>query len=446
MRIAQKKMALEFIHTLYQAHDQIKNMINKNKLDSARDMLEQCQEGAIHLGELIEKSEGEDGVTIELLEDYCENIYKVHTTLGTNENIGKLIKIIHKQLVQIENSIKNDIQQRLEVVFLPYNASMWDSLESVWKAADADQNCDPYVIPIPFYNKYPDGSFKEEYWEGDKYPDYVPITSYKDYDLEERHPDMIFIHNPYDDCNAVTSVHPYFYSRNLKELTDQLIYIPYFMLDEISPYDNSAIEGIQHFCSVPGVLNSDKVFVQSENMKQIYVSALTKLLGENTYEYWSNKIEGTGSPKQDKLLNTKQEELQIPENWLNIIQKPDGSYKKVVFYNISIGSLLENGKKMLAKIENVFSIFKENKDEIALLWRPHPLIEDTLMAMRNQLWERYKIIREEYIQEGWGIYDDSADLDRAIVISDAYYGDKSSVLSLYKQTGKPAMLQSFDLY
>lgn len=446
MRKAQKKMALEFIHTLYEAHDQIKIMINKSKLDSAKDLLEQCQKGAIHLGELIEKFEGEGVVTIELLEDYCENLYKVHTILGTNENIGKLLNILHKQLIQIENSIKNDIQQKIEVVFLPYNASMWDSLESVWKAAAADQNCDSYVIPIPYYNKYPDGSFKEEYWEGDKYPDYVPITSYKDYDLEERHPDMIFIHNPYDDCNAVTSVHPYFYSRNLKELTDELIYIPYFMLDEISPYDNCAIEGIKHFCSVPGVLNSDKVFVQSENMKQIYVNALTKLSGENTYKYWINKIEGTGSPKQDKLINTKQEELQIPENWLNIIQKPDGSYKKVVFYNISIGSILENGEKMLEKIEYVFSIFKENKDEFALLWRPHPLIEDTLMAMINKLWERYKIIKEEYIYEGWGIYDDSADLDRAIVISDAYYGDKSSVLSLYKKTGKPAMLQSFDLY
>ena len=35
---------------------------------------------------------------------------------------------------------------RKEVVFLPYKASMWDSLESVWKAAEEDPDCVAYVF------------------------------------------------------------------------------------------------------------------------------------------------------------------------------------------------------------------------------------------------------------------------------------------------------------
>ena len=50
---------------------------------------------------------------------------------------------------------KGQIKVWMEAIFLPYKASMWDSLESVWKAADADPECDAYVIPIPYYDKNP---------------------------------------------------------------------------------------------------------------------------------------------------------------------------------------------------------------------------------------------------------------------------------------------------
>ena len=68
------------------------------------------------------------------------------------------MKNIRNLLKEIKNSILYDINDsKKEVVFLPYKASMWDSLESVWKAADEDPECDAYVIPIPYYDKNPDG-------------------------------------------------------------------------------------------------------------------------------------------------------------------------------------------------------------------------------------------------------------------------------------------------
>ena len=44
-----------------------------------------------------------------------------------------------------------------------------------------------------------------------------------------------------------------------------------------------------------------------------------------------------------------------------------------------------------------------------------------------------------------GIYDDSADLDRAVVISDAYYGDGSSVVGLCQKARKRLMIQEVAL-
>ena len=49
---------------------------------------------------------------------------------------------------------------------------------------------------------------------------------------------------------------------------------------------------------------------------------------------------------------------------------------------------------------------------------------------------------EEYQREGWGIYDNTAELDRAIAMSDGYYGDRSSLVQLCQKAGKTIMIQN----
>ncbi|GFI19341.1 hypothetical protein IMSAGC009_04521 [Lachnospiraceae bacterium] len=110
-----------------------------------------------------------------------------------------------------------------------------------------------------------------------------------------------------------------------------------------------------------------------------------------------------------------------------------------------MAALLKHDEKMLEKMKSVFKTFRENQDEVALLWRPHPLIKATIESMRPQLWQEYQKIMEQYKEEGWGIYDDTADMDRAVVLGDAYYGDGSSIVALYQQIGKPVMEQNVDI-
>ena len=110
-----------------------------------------------------------------------------------------------------------------------------------------------------------------------------------------------------------------------------------------------------------------------------------------------------------------------------------------------MSALLQNDEKMLIKMKQVFETFKAYKDDIALLWRPHPLIESTLLSMRPQLYEAYEKIKNQYIEEDWGIYDDTPDMDRAVAISDAYYGDQSSVVQLCQKREMPLMIQNADV-
>lgn len=179
---------------------------------------------------------------------------------------------------------------RKEIVFLPFKASKWNSLEPAWKAAMADPGWDVYVIPIPYYYRNLDGSLRNVQYEDEQFPDSVTTTAFDAYDFKHRRPDVIFIHNPYDDCNLTTSVHPFFYSSNLKQLTEKLVYAPYFTLDEIEPDDLRSIYNMKYYVSVPGVVHADRVLVQSEKMRLAYIDYLTKFAGEDTKAMWEEKI------------------------------------------------------------------------------------------------------------------------------------------------------------
>lgn len=449
MRKAQKKQVNDFVVLLTEAQTEIKNAVRKKNVPLALDLLEQCQQGAIRMGTLIDNLEGEGHPTVVLLEQYCELVYRLHEELaaGSLKAGADAAEYVKQQLdnvlTEIANSAEKDIPVRLEVVFCPYKASMWDSLESVWKAASEDVNCDTYVIPIPYYDKNPDRSFQEEHYEGLEYPEYVPITYYKSYNFEERKPDVIFIHNPYDEYNYVTSVHPFFYASNLKKYTEKLVYIPYFVLEEVNwdTMTEEAKEKMRTFCIQSGVLNSHKTIVQSEAMKQVYVNLLCKEFGEQHREMWESKILGLGSPKLDKISKMTTENIVIPGEWKPVLDKPDGTRKKVVLYNTGVSALLEHRENMLEKMRNSLHIFYENREQIALLWRPHPLIQATIASMLPGLWTEYEKLLEEYRQAGWGIYDDTADLNRAIALADAYYGDGSSLVQLCQKKGITVMVQ-----
>lgn len=432
-----KRELLEAVASLVKVNDTISRNDRLNA-EAVVNALTDCQETAIMIGSCIEEHYGECGTeSVLALEEYCESVYQMSLVVYDTNACRKMAKRVQKQLINIGNRIKFDLpDDKKEIVFLPYKAAMWDSLESVWKKACDAPDSDAYVIPIPYYDRNPDGTFGTMHYEADEYPDYVPVVSFNDYKLSERRPDIIYIHNPYDECNRVTSVHPAFYARELRKYTDMLIYIPYFVAV------NDAVE--RHFCTMPGVFYADRVIVQSEKVRKIYIEELHKYEEEHDCKgalgNISEKIVAGGSPKFDKVMSLSREDFSIPEKWSRLIEKADGDRKKIILYNTTIESMLIDTDKMLDKIENVLNVFKDNPETL-LLWRPHPLLKATLRAMRSEAFGCYEQIESEYINGGWGIYDDTSDIYRAIALSDAYYGDLSSVVELYKRTGKPIMIQ-----
>ncbi len=447
-----RKQLLSIIDTMESAHNMLPQLLLNHNLDDAIDLLTECQNCAIEMGNKIEKIYGERPNTIHTLEIYCEYVYQLAENITNPDSIADKYRQLCSQIPIIRKSFEEEIPNKKEIVFFPYKASMWDSLESVYLAAKEDPECDAFCVPIPYFEKNPDKSFGQMHYEINEYPSNIEVINYTDYDFIERRPDAVYIHNPYDEWNFVTSVHPDYYCKNLVKYTDKLIYIPYFVLNEIDPSNQNAIERMKHFCFLPGTIYSHNIIVQSENMKQIYVNEFIKAAAEKglSGQYIDREIQnqrflGLGSPKLDKVTSTVEKDFSIPKDWLSLITKPDGTYKKIIFYNTTIVAFLKHRNRMLKKIKDTLETFKKETDYVTLLWRPHPLMESTIRSIHPTLLEEYLNIVKEYKQGNWGIYDDSSDLNRAISLSDGYYGDRSSVARLYKETGKPIMIQNIDI-
>ncbi len=442
MRKIQKRKALELIGTFHGMHMEIQKRLRRKETELVLSLLAQCQEGALHLGNFIEETEGEGFITVGYIGGYCELVYQFYKELELRKdvNANKIYKALRRELLKIETSIKNDVAEHLEMVFLPYKSSMWDSLESVWRAADEDPECAAYVVPIPYFEKNAQGELAAEHYEGDQFPEYVPVIDYRNFVLSERRPDVVFIHNPYDQYNYVTSVHPAYYISELKKYADKVAYIPYYVSSETNLDAAEVRKQKEGFILTPGVLHSDMVFVQSESMKRLYVNVLEKNVSGVGKDYWENKIFGLGSPKMDRVHSTKRDDSRLPSKWSSLIYDKTGKRKKVILYNISLSDLL-NQEDMLDKIEDTLAFFEKNRDYV-LWWRPHPLYESTIISMRPNLLERYRRMVKQYQAEDWGIFDTGEDLEWAIAETDAYYGDGSSVVQLYLEAGKPILYQN----
>lgn len=423
MRKAQKQHVKELVRQMEEAHDQIKKFIEQGSISSALELLEVCQDSGIAVGTLIENTEGEGHPTVLLLEEYCELTYQIHENLVSNRdiNINKIHKLLKQKLIKISNSLKNDLQTKLEIAFFPYKASMWDSLESVYLAAKEDPECNAFCVPIPYYDLNPDHSFGQMHYEVDEYPKDIEIIDWQSYNFEERRPDVIYIHNPYDNCNLVTSVHPRFYSSNLKKYTDTLVYIPYYSV-------SGRMSEAQSIC--PAYLFADYIVIQSPEFR--------KYFDENIPD---RKFLPFGSPKFDRIIKKCQNPPEPLYDW-----KEKMAGRRVYFYNTSISGMLADTETFLKKMNYVFQCFK-GREDVCLLWRPHPLLEATFDSMRPQYRQIYEALKQIFMQENLGILDTTPDIADVIGLCDAYIGDAgTSITSLFGIAGKPIFILNNKIY
>lgn len=376
-------------------------------------LLGSYQEAVILVGTSIENTLAEEfrGNCISLLEEYCEDIFVFSQSLENADSYRKALIVLREKHRLVEEKVR-DLPTRKMALFLPYKFSMWDCLESIYIAADKDPEWDAVLMPIP-YREREEGKDDNWLYEGPSLYGGLNAKVYNEFDIGEQKPDVIYIHNPYDGMNIVTSVASDFYSDVLKQHCKKLVYVPYF-------FTNVQFPGVHR--NIPTYENFDYIIVPSEVAKE-------QLAEFNPVD----KVLDLGSPKIDRML-LLEKNYTLPEEWSNRIRG-----RKAVLYNVSINSILQNGFQTILKMIYVFNYFKCNQD-VVLWWRPHPLLKSTLKTMRPELYGAYEAMEKKFILEKIGIYDDTPDSNRAVAATDGFLGDYSSLCGLYGIVGKPIFL------
>ena len=368
---------------------------------------------------------------------YSDNMAVLENEKDAGQRYSELLDEFKKKIESsdIEGSkktaddFKNLISDSIvyKVVFMPYKASMWDSLESVWMAADKDERCEAIVVPITYYELDSNRNPVKKVNERDEFPKYVPVVNDEEYDLETDRPDIIYIHNPYDDTNLVTRVEGKYYSWNLKKYCEKLVYIPYYKW----------VDGVSSTIFKPAMYYADYTVQCSDDAVKRCIEAspeYAKVLGMENVEVrnaMEEKLINLGCPKVDKVSSLNEKMAEMPKEWKNNILES----RVNVLYNTTIDEILKS--KSLGKIRETLNYFKRNTQRSFVIWRPHPLFRQTLVSMLPSLVDEYDEIVDGFTSCEYGILDTNANMYYAMFWSDMYYGfNTSSMTELYKYTGK----------
>ena len=399
--------------------------INPGDFTGTADILTDCQEYAVTIGEYIESIKGEGYDVVKLMEELCNSLYEVyrenaaaaemHIASGAdNAAVSSGIESLMAAVGELITTVDN----RREIVFMPFKAEHFHLIRGMYNEALAEENTDVYVVPLPYYYKNYDGSLRDMQYHPETYPADIKLTDYNIYDINLHHPDRVVIMNPYDSWNAATSVPPAFYSSALKPYTDSLEYVPWFTLREFTSVTSREYANMSFYVNMPGVVNADRVYVQSENMRRLYIRKLTEFVGEERREYYERSICVLPEYKGNESFPRRTE-----------IRR-----RKRLLFGMNISELLTHADVMHDKLEKVRECTREYEGRVDVIWYMSSAGCD--MELGGAVYREYAEFRDRYSALDAGLYSES----ELVEMCDAYYGAGMAIARKFTVQGKPVMI------
>lgn len=294
--------------------------------------------------------------------------------------MNEIGKQITNKLIEIHGSAD------FVIGFLPYKRSMWNSMASVYEEC-LNAGAVAYILPLPYY-LMPD---KTEVYERDLFTNALPIDL-----LGKITFDFLVIHYPYDGRNKVTSMLPEYYTEQLRNY-GKVIFIPYSCSSGVFSRIHS------------GLANIDYAFLTSEAECSAFINAW-----KNYGVDYTGKVFGYGSPKMDAIqkCGTASATLVIGSLAAFLASPMD----RINLWQHHITNEIGRGRKVI--------------------FRPHPLLRQTIKSMRPDMMAHYdKFIAWCETRDNVSV-DESEDLEAALSSADYLISDPSSVLEMWQSTGR----------
>ena len=410
------------------------------QFDERRDIgetLSQMQQLVIDMGSLIENIKGEGTESVSRLEQLCEAIYQM--------SIGASGIDVKAYIDESKKSFEREILCKKEAVFVVHKPEEWKYAQWYFERVKDIEKMAVYIIAVPYYYKKYDGTCYDAKYEQEKIKQVIRsingtdenVVDYRQFDIALHHPDIIVIQNPCDEWNNTITLTKDYYSSTLQKLTDKLVYIQSFNVEEFTEESYREWHNMKYYCTMPGVVRADEVYVQSENMRKLYIEKLSDFAGEATRDNWESKVYNMefymkDNSQRDNLIQTIGEELSCR--------------KKIAFY-VQIGSIIEYGDQMIKKLESVIEVFVGKKNIVEIVWVCDKVHEMYLHNYNKKLAAAYMRIKERILRENIGecIYREENDVAKIVRMCDAYYGSEGSIGLEFILAKKPGMIMNVDI-
>ncbi len=388
------------------------------------DILGEMQNVTVEYGGLVEKAYGEGTKIVAQLENFCEILFLLHSGQLQPDELPANVE-------KVRTVLESEILTSREIVFLPYKSKYWNRLEKIYakECEDAIEYDKAHgtktrvlVLHAPLYRKNHLFQLGEKVADAGTYPSDINVIDCDEYNFELRHPDKVYIQNPYDEYNMAVGVEPSVYASAIRPYVDYLVYVPYFRIGDFTEMNQPLEFNMNYFVTMPGVALADKVVLGSKLEADRYIDKLVAVCGEDTRENWLDKVE------VEELVTAPAAETQRRKSLIFYISPSPFNYEAMAYMD---------------KLENVFDVFEKSGNlDVKVVFSSEGVIESirdrNILGRWNRLLERVNGLQFcEAIEDGTDL-----DNEELANMSDAYYGLPSVHAKNMILKKKPVMIMN----
>lgn len=437
-----KDFVIEYLGVIDELMNDFCQQLIQDRTIENHNILPECQQLAIDLGTLIENVKGENSPNVKeiisYIEAYCEALYKIYELLADkadfledrsldSHEFSDSVSYLRAAFENVKEIINERLLEKKVILFVATGQKQWNGFKKLYQINSSQKGNEVFIVlvPVAFKNALGKTSFDNvQIKDMDFLPKEAEVRSWQNVDLSLLKPDIIYIQEPYDRENPCLTVPPKFYAENLRNYTDCLIYVPPFYVSEFNENDIRDIYNMKHYVTVPGIVYADRILVQSENMKKMYVKKLTEFAGEDTYNIWEQKIKAAELYDSEELKADRVND------------------KKTVLYCIGENELTEKKALVLNEIKKRLEVFKENSSSFNLKICMYPPDLGSWESIDVSTTKRLMKLLGEYTENPWCemYFISNMDWDDIARETDIYYGSPSPLAHMFAIRHKPVMI------
>ena len=329
--------------------------------------------------------------------------------------LEKIEKLLRKEgalqwLPQLLEEIKALTHQKIHALFLTQELSCWPSLETVFAAAQENEDYVATLVYTPFHHE--NLTNVVDYYEAYRQLG-LPILRHNAYDLPAESPDVVFVNKPY------ANIPELYQEKHLSQVVPRLIYIAYGM--ELT---TDLIKfGFQYHA-------------QYKAWRHVAYGNIVKEFGKRYGYRGGENIVVWGHPKADHYRDMEAKKTMVPQEWTQRIR----GRKTILWTPHHLIDLNATGTGTWQIWgDHILQLAMEHK-ELFFIIRPHPMMVGALVnngvytqSQMDRLME--KISKAENI-----LWDSSSSYLPAFYAADAIITDGTTFSFEFLYTKKPILL------